>query len=425
MAHINVLNAPRVGKLAEETGHREAGTPDWPLIAVVVTLTLVGLIFVFSSSFAVGQQLFGDPRFFAKRQLLGAGIGAVAFVFFAFLDYRRLRTWSPLIMAGAVLLLLAVITPGVGFQQNGAQRWIQFGSAPPIQPSEIAKLAIVIYIAAWLSGRGDAILHVSLGVIPFSVIVGFVGFLIMAEPDLGTAVTITVIAGGLFFIAGAALKHILVLVAGGGGVLFAIIGLLGYGLDRFTQFVSAESNPEAGGFQILQLLIALGSGGLTGVGIGESRQKFFYVPSAHTDGVFAIIGEEIGFIGAMFILLLFAFFIYRGVRIASKAPDQFGTLLAMGVVIWFATQAFFNIGGVTRTIPLTGIPLPLVSFGSSALVATLAAGGVLVSVSRYSIERDEPREEEPAGRLRDYVRRPFRAEPAPENAGTGRGEARP
>lgn len=413
MARIETLTAPRVGKLAEETGHRAAGSPDWALIAAVMTLTLVGLIFVFSSSFAVGEQLFGDPRFFAKRQLLGAGIGAVAFVFFALLDYRRLRAWSPLIMAGAVLLLLAVITPGVGHSQNGAQRWIQFGSAPPIQPSEIAKLAIVIYIAAWLSSRGDAIRHVTLGVLPFSVIVGFIGFLIMAEPDLGTAVTITLIAGGLFFIAGAALKHIVVLILGGGTVLFGIIGVFGYGLDRFTQFVSAESDPEAGGFQILQLLIALGSGGLTGVGIGESRQKFFYVPSAHTDGVFAIIGEEVGFLGAILIIFLFAFLIHRGIRIASKAPDQFGTLLAMGVVIWFATQAFFNIGGVTRTIPLTGIPLPLISFGSSALVATLAAGGVLVSVSRYSIEREEYREQEPRRRLRDYVVRPFSQDAPP------------
>ena len=181
--------------------------------------------------------------------------------------------------------------------------------------------------------------------IPFAAIIGFVGFLIMAEPDLGTAVTITVIGGGMFFVAGAALKHILVMAVSGAGVLFAIIGIFGYGLDRFTQFVSAESNPEGGGFQVLQLLIALGSGGLTGVGLGESRQKFFYVPSAHTDGVFAIIGEEVGFLGAGLILLLFVFLIYRGLRIAQKAPDQFGTLLAVGIVIWLATQAFFNIGG--------------------------------------------------------------------------------
>ena len=409
MARANLLNPPTVGRLAFQTGERHGGAPDWPLIAAIVTLTLIGLIFVFSSSFAVGQQLFGDPQHFAMRQLLGAGIGAIAFSFFAYFDYRRLRFWSPIVMAAAVLLLLAVITPGVGFEQNGARRWIQIGSAPPVQPSEVAKLAIVIYVAAWLTSRGDAIRHVTLGVIPFAAIIGFVGFLIMAEPDLGTAVTITVIGGGMFFVAGAALKHILVMAVSGAGVLFAIIGIFGYGLDRFTQFVSAESNPEGGGFQVLQLLIALGSGGLTGVGLGESRQKFFYVPSAHTDGVFAIIGEEVGFLGAGLILLLFVFLIYRGLRIAQKAPDQFGTLLAVGIVIWLATQAFFNIGGVTRSIPLTGIPLPFISFGSSALISTLAGAGILVSVSRYSIERNEPKHDGgPARRLRDYVRPPER-----------------
>ena len=403
MAQAKALGAPTVGRLAEETGQRDGGAPDWPLIAAVVALTLVGLVFVFSSSFAVGEQLFGNPRYFAMRQLVGAGLGAAAFLFFAMVDYRRLRGLSPLIMGVSTLLLLAVLLPGVGFEQNGAQRWLQFGSAPPVQPSELAKLAIVIYIAAWLTSRGDAIRHVTLGVLPFSVIVGFIGFLIMAEPDLGTAVTITLIAGGMFFIAGAALKHIMVMTLSGSAVLFGIIGVFGYGLDRFTQFVSAESNPEAGGFQILQLLVAIGSGGLTGVGLGESRQKFFYVPSAHTDGVFAIIGEEVGFLGAVLVLLLFGFLIYRGLRVAMKAPDQFGTLLALGVVIWFATQAFFNIGGVTRTIPLTGIPLPFISFGSSALVSTLAGAGVLVSVSRYSIERDETQEKPGGPRLRDYA----------------------
>lgn len=403
MARVSAWNAPTVGRLAEETGRREAGAPDWPLIATIVALTLIGLIFVFSSSFAVGERLYGNPQYFAGRQLMGAAFGAVAFLVFASIDYRRLRRLSPLIMAIAVLMLLAVIMPGVGVEQNGARRWIQFGSAPPVQPSEVAKLAIVIYVAAWLVSRGDAIQHVTLGVIPFSVIVGFIGFLIMAEPDLGTAVTVTVIAGGMFFIAGAALRHILAMSLTGGAVLFGIIGLFGYGLDRFTQFVSAESDPEAGGFQILQLLIALGSGGLTGVGLGESRQKFFYVPTAHTDGVFAIIGEEVGFIGALLVLALFAFLVYRGLRVAAKAPDQFGALLAMGVVIWIATQAFFNIGGVSRTIPLTGIPLPLISFGSSALVATLAGAGLLVSVSRFSIERPDTALTSEKRRLRDYV----------------------
>ena len=383
-------DAQLVGRyVADETavGRRAAGSPDWALIATVLTLTLLGLVFVFSSSFAVGQQLFDDPRHFALRQLQGAALGALAFLFFARIDYRRLRAFSPLIMIVAVLALMAVLVPGIGLEQNGARRWIQIGSAPPLQPSEFAKLAVVIYVAAWLASRGGAIQHVSLGLVPFSLIVGFLGFLLMAEPDLGTGITITAIAGLMFFVAGAAIRHITALALLGGGVLFSIVAVAGYGMDRFTQFVSAEQDPEAGGFQVLQLLIALGSGGIRGVGLGESRQKFFYVPSAHTDGVFAIIGEEIGFIGAILVLLLFAFLAYRGIRIAQRAPDKFGTLLAVGIVTWITLQAFFNIGGITRTIPLTGIPLPFVSFGSSALIATLAAAGLLVSVSRFTVAR--------------------------------------
>ena len=403
MARADVLSVPIIGRRREETGRHIAGAPDWPLIATAVALTLLGLIFVFSSSFAVGERLHGDPHHFAIRQLAGAGLGALAFVFFASIDYRRLRAWSPLLMALAVLGLLAVLVPGIGVEQNGARRWVTVvGSLPPVQPSEFAKLAIVIYVAAWLASRGDAIRHVTLVVVPFSIVVGLVGFLIMAEPDLGTAIMISLLAGAMFFVAGAALRHILVLTVLGGSVLFGIIAILGYGLDRFTQFISAESNPEAGGFQILQLLIALGSGGVSGVGLGESRQKFFYVPSAHTDGVFAIIGEEIGFVGAVLVLLLFAFFAYRGIRTAQRAPDTFGVLLATGVVCWISLQAFLNIGGITRTIPLTGIPLPFVSFGGSALVATLAATGLLVSVSRFALQ-EERKEKKPQQRKRDYV----------------------
>ena len=406
MARASVLAGPIAGRKRAEAGRPVAGSPDWSLIAIAFALTLVGLVVVFSSSFAVGQQLFGDPRYFVLRQLLGAALGALAFMIFASIDYRRWRALSPLIIVIAVLGLLAVLIPGIGVEQNGARRWVRFGSLPALQPSEFTKLAVVIYVAAWLASRGDAIQHLHLGLIPFSAIVGFLGFLIMAEPDLGTALSIAIIAMAMFFLAGATWRHMAMLVLGGGGVLLGIVGLFGYGLGRFTQFVAAEANPETGGFQILQLLIALGSGGLTGVGIGESRQKFFYVPSAHTDGVFAIIGEEMGLIGALIVLALFAFLLYRGIRIGMRAPDTFGTLLAFGIVTWIGAQAFFNIGGVTRTIPLTGIPLPFVSFGSSALIATLAGTGLLVSVSRYSLRGERaPVDDEPKRhkQRRDYA----------------------
>ncbi len=405
MARADAFGVPLVGRREEEAGRRQATTPDWGLIAGVLGLTTVGLIFVFSASFAVGQRLYGDPEFFATRQIAAAAIGLIGFVVLARMDYRRLRGLSPLILLVTVLGLVAVLAPGVGFEQNGATRWIQIGALPALQPSEFAKLGMIIYVAAWLASRREAIQHISLGVVPFAVMVGFFGFLIMAQPDLGTSLVLMLAAVAMLFTAGAALRHMAALGLIGSGVLFGIIYVFGYGLDRFTQFVSAESNPEAGGFQILQLAIALGSGGITGVGLGESRQKFFFVPSAHTDGVYAIVGEELGFIGAMAVLLIFLYVAYRGIRITMKAPDTFGALLGVGIVSWLMLQMCFNIGGITRTIPMTGIPLPFISFGGSALIASLAAAGVLVSISRFTLDGEDPDTQRGGGRRRDYARR--------------------
>ena len=252
-----------------------------------------------------------------------------------------------------------------------------------MQPSEFAKLAICIYIAAWLAGKGDEIKRVSLGLVPFCFIIGGIGALIMLEPDLGTFAAIAATGVVMFFLAGAALRHMLVLLLGGSGVLLTIVFVWGYGLERVRTFFNAEEFAQDAGFQIINLVSTLGSGGLTGVGLGASRQKFFYVPSAHTDGVFAIIGEETGMLGALIVLSIFGVLIYRGIRAGMRAEDRFGALLAFGIVAWFALQAFFNIAGVMRTIVLTGIPLPFLSFGSSALIASMAAAGVLVSISRH------------------------------------------
>ncbi len=396
-----------------------AGSPDWLLIGAVLALTFIGLVFMYSSSFAISLELYGETDFFAKRQLIGAALGAAAFVAFSLIDYRVWRRFSPLIMLGALVLLVAVLLPGVGFEQNGARRWIQIGSLPALQPSEFAKLAIVIYVAAWLAAKGEDIKRIPLGLLPFAMIIGFVGFLLMAEPDLGTFVAIASVGVVMFFLAGASMRHMAVLAAGGVSVLLAIVFVVGYGLERVKAFLSAEEMPQEAGFQIVNLVHTLGSGGLTGVGIGASRQKFFYVPSAHTDGVFAIIGEETGILGAMIVLALFALVVYRGIRAAMHASDRFGMLLAFGIVSWIGLQTFFNIAGITRTIVLTGIPLPFVSFGSSALIATLAAAGVLVSISRRARANDPPLPRSDAeAATRDYAPavppdNPFGAEQGP------------
>ena len=372
-----------VGRRIIRRLRRPASPPDWVLVGAVLALVFIGLIFVFSSSFAISQELHGNTRHFAIRQLIGAGIGLTAFILLARVDYRIWQRLSSPIIWVSLLLLAAVLIPGIGHEENGATRWIQIGSLPALQPSEFAKLAICIYVAAWLAAKGDEIKRIPLGLAPFCMIIGVIGGLLMLEPDLGTFAAIACTGVVMFFLAGAALRHMFMLFVGGSAVLLAIVAGAGYGMERVRTFFNAEEVAQEAGFQIINLVSTLGSGGLTGVGLGASRQKFFYVPSAHTDGVFAIIGEETGMLGAMIVLTIFAVLIYRGIRAGMRAEDRFGTLLAFGIVAWFALQAFFNVAGVTRTIVLTGIPLPFLSFGSSALIASMAAAGILVSISRH------------------------------------------
>ena len=256
------------------------------------------------------------------------------------------------------------------------------GPLPPVQPSEFAKLALIIYVSAWLAGKGTHVRSFALAFVPFVTMVGLVAGLILLEPDTGTAAVLVLSTVTLFFIAGASLTHLAALVGIGGVTATMLILTAGYRADRLLAFVRAEDDPGGIGFHTLQLLIALGSGGITGLGVGASRQKFFYIPSSHTDGVFAVVGEELGFIGAMGVLLLFAALIYRGFRVVIGARDEFGALLATGIVCWIAYQALINVGGVTRAIPMTGIPMPFLSYGGSALAALLAAIGILLSISR-------------------------------------------
>ncbi len=363
-------------------------------------LLITGLLAVYSASFAVGYQEYGDANYFVARQAIFALVGVGALIFFMRLDYNHLRALSVPMLAIALVGLVAVLLPGIGVQRNGAARWFALGPVV-LQPSEFAKLAVIIYISAWLASRGQQINKFSLGFVPFVLLLGVVGGLVIAEPDMGTTIIILLTASTLFFVAGAPLSHLALLIGVGGFISYAVILQRDYQLDRLVSFVSPESDPQGLGFQVIQLLIALGSGGPLGLGWGVSRQKYFYVPGAHTDGVFAILGEEIGFIGLMVILGMFAFFVYRGLRVTMRSQDRFATLLGIGIVSWITFQTLINIGGITRTIPLTGVPLPFLSYGGSSLIWILAAVGVLLSVSRYTsdvpyMERSSPR---PAARF--------------------------
>jgi cell division protein FtsW len=348
----------------------------------VLGLVVLGLVVVYSSSFALGLLAFNDANYFVARQAIWAVIGLALLVTLMRMDYHWLRSISPLLMLVSIVALMAVLVPGIGIERNGAQRWLSLGPLPPAQPSEFAKLALIIYVSAWLTGKGTYVRDFALGFVPFVVMVGLVAGLILLEPDTGTAAVVVLTTVTLFFVAGASITHLGTLLSIGSVTALLLIGTSGYRADRLFAFINPHDDPGGIGFHTLQLLIALGSGGVGGLGLGASRQKFFYIPNAHTDGVFAIIGEELGFIGALAVIVLFAVLIYRGFRVVLRTRDEFGSLLATGIVCWIAYQALINVGGITRTVPMTGIPMPFLSYGGSALAALLAAVGILLSISR-------------------------------------------
>lgn len=392
--------------------------PDFVLLTVVIMLVVIGLIAVYSASYAIAFLNFDDSDFFIKRQALWALIGLGGMVAAMSIDYRLLMRLSPLLMLVALLGLGAALVPGLGLAtaSDGPSRWIEVGPLS-VQPSEFAKLAVLVYLAAWLAAKGPTVRDVALGVVPFVGMVGLVTSLVLLEPDLGTAMLIALITGTLFFVSGARLIHLLALVATAATFTATFVLVGGYGMSRIISFTSPDSDPQGIGFQTLQMLVALGSGGLTGLGLGVSRQKFFYVPASHTDGVLSIIGEELGFVGVTVVLLLFALLLWRGLRIMQRAADPFGSLLAAGVLAWIAFQLLLNVGGVTRSIPLTGIPLPFISYGGSSLAMTLTAIGVLLSVSRYAAIEDPQLDPRTRGVVRSDVRSDVRSAVRSTDAG--------
>lgn len=368
-------------------------------------LLIAGLLAVYTSSFAVAYHEFGNANYFVLRQTVFAMIGLCALIIFMQVDYNRLRAWSVPMLLVSLIGLLLVLSP-LGVERNGAQRWIEFGPVS-LQPSEFAKLSVIVYIAAWLASRGDQIRKFSLGFLPFVLLLSVVGALIISEPDMGTTIIVVLTACTLFFVAGAPITHLGLLLGAGASISYIMIQTKEYQLDRLEAFLRPESDPQGNGFQIIQLLVALGSGGPFGIGWAESRQKHLYVPGSHTDGVFAILGEELGFIGLLAILGLFAFFIYRGLKVTMKSRDTFAMLLGIGIVSWVGYQALINIAGITRTTPLTGVPMPFLSYGGSALISLLGAVGILLSVSKYTADA-RPAERPAAQGVRQGKKRPRR-----------------
>ena len=359
---------------------------DYLLLAFVVMLILIGLQAVYSSTFALAITEYNNVLYFLLRQGFWAAFGGLLLLICMRINYHFWGALSPLLLILAVTMLVLVLLPQFGVDRYGAQRWLSLGPLPPVQPSEFVKLAVIVTLATWLSGPSERAKRFITGLLPLSIFLGVISLLIMKQPDLGTTLVVLLIAGTMYFLAGANLPSIMLLGVSGVGAVAALVMSAAYRTQRLASFIDPWQDPTGVGFHIIQLLIALGSGGVFGLGIGASRQKFFYIPGAHTDGIFAIIGEELGFVGCAAVLLLFAAVVYRGARIVQRAPDTFGALLAVGIVSWIAFQALINVGGITRSIPLTGIPLPFISYGGSALAAIMAAVGILLNISRFCVD---------------------------------------
>lgn len=372
--------------------------PDYLLLIVVGILVPFGLVMVYSASFMdalVNHN--GNQLYYAWRQL-GAGIiGTMALLVTQRLDYRIWRRYSVhLLGAVLVLLVLVLVLPASITEVNGARSWIRLGPFS-MQPSEIAKLALVVYFADWLSRRGERVSNVTYGLIPFAVTLGVVSGLVMLEGDLGTTIVLVVIAGIVYFTAGANPLHILGAATVAAGAFWAMVNVANYRQDRIAVWLEGPfQHYQGGGWQVGHALLALGSGGVFGVGLGQGRQKFLWLPQAHTDAIFAIIGEEFGLIGTSFVVIAFLLIAYRGYRIAARAPEPFAALLAAGLTTWLVFQALINVAVVTTLLPFTGLTLPFLSYGGSSLVMCMVAAGILLNISRSMIDH-------PAGDTADVV----------------------
>jgi cell division protein FtsW len=367
---------------------RERHAPDYVLLLAVAGLVAIGIVMVYSSSAIRGYITADDTLAYVGPQALWAAVGAGVLILTSRLDYRYWRLVSVPLYAAALVLLALVLLPGVGRVVGGSARWLALGPFPPLHPAEFAKLALVLYLAHWMATRGQRIATFRSGLLPFLAITLPVVLLILREPDLGTSAVVATAALVLYFAAGANLVMLASLIPIGIAALGYVISTNAYQRARIVGFLDPWSDPQGVGFHTIQGLLALGLGGVLGSGLGSSVQvSGLYLPNAWNDFIFAIIGEELGFAGGLLVIALFLIVAYRGLRVALGAPDTFGGLLAAGITVFITVQAFVNIGVVVSVLPVTGITLPFVSAGGSSLMVSLAAVGILLSISRESAPR--------------------------------------
>ncbi|GAA0135887.1 stage V sporulation protein E [Paenibacillus sp. YSY-4.3] len=357
--------------------------PDFWLLSSILGLLAIGIIMVYSAGSVLAFHDYGDSFYFVKRQLLFAVLGLVAMFFMMNFDFRHLRKYAKLGLLVCFALLVIVLIPGIGVVRGGARSWLGISSFG-IQPSEFMKLGMILFLSYWLSKEDYKITIFTKGLLPPLGIMGLAFGLIMLQPDLGTG---TVMMGAsllIVFTAGARIKHLAGLATIGAIGFVGLVLAAPYRLQRITAFLDPWSDPLGAGYQIIQSLYAIGPGGLAGLGLGMSRQKYSYVPEPQTDFIFSILAEELGFIGGLLVLLLFLILVWRGMRVAMTVEDSFGSLLAVGIVGMVAVQVVINIGVVIGLMPVTGITLPLISYGGSSLTLMLTALGILLNLSRYA-----------------------------------------
>ncbi|QUL53580.1 stage V sporulation protein E [Paenibacillus tritici] len=357
--------------------------PDIWLLLPILALLAIGMVMVYSAGSVLGFRNYGDSFYFVKRQMLFAGLGLIAMFITANTAYPVLKRFARPALIVCFILLLLVLVPGIGVVRGGARSWIGISSFG-IQPSEFMKMGMILFLAKWLGTDEYDISSFTRGLLPPLALIGSAFALIMLQPDLGTGTVMFGAALMMVFAAGARMKHLLALGALGLAGFAGLIAAAPYRLQRITAFLDPWSDPLGAGYQIIQSLYAVGPGGLGGLGFGMSRQKYSYVPEPQTDFIFSILAEELGFIGGLAVLLLFLLLIWRGMKVAMSLPDRFGSYLAVGIVCMVAVQVVINIGVVIGLIPVTGITLPLISYGGSSLTLMLTALGILLNLSRYA-----------------------------------------
>lgn len=351
----------------------------WLLIAVV-TLSAVGTVFIYSASNYSASSTYGDALFFVKKQIIGILLGIVAMVTTALFDYNKLKKFTVPVCVVSLILLVLVFIPGIGVENYGAKRWIGFGSFT-LQPSEISKFALILFSASYVSNNPEKIKTFK-GILPVLIFGLLICVLIILEPNMSITICMVLLTLTLLFSAGMRFKHFFMLIIPTVAVGVVLIFAEPYRLSRLMAFINPWSNPKGEGYQLLQSLYALGSGGWFGVGLFNSRQKYAFLPFAESDFILSVIGEEIGFVGMILFFSLLGFIVFRGLKIASKSKNVFGFMLAVGITMIFGIQVVINALVVTGSIPPTGLPLPLVSSGNTSIIIFMAEMGILYNVSR-------------------------------------------